>query len=210
MVTMVKKKILLTLTLLVVLVIGFAVYKKLLPNHKTDMFTDGAGLQYMAKVDGEYFYLYRDQQWQKAFVKGVNIGASKPGYFPGEFGISKADYLRWFKYIAEMHANTIRVYTILKPDFYNALYEFNQTAARPLYLLQGVWINEENIALYHDAYQPLIADGFKKDIETVIDVLHGQKNWPSRRVMQTGFMTKMFPPMSWAIFWAWNGIRSWC
>ena len=95
--------------------------------------------------------------------------------FPANLASAKADYLRWFKYIAEMHANTIRVYTILKPDFYNALYEFNQTAARPLYLLQGVWINEENIALYHDAYQPLIADGFKKDIETVIDVLHGQK-----------------------------------
>ena len=51
------------------------------------------------------------------FVKGVDIGAAKPGYWPGEFGITEEDYLRWFQLIGELHANTIRVYVPQMPGF---------------------------------------------------------------------------------------------
>jgi hypothetical protein len=74
-----------------------------------------------------------------------------------------------------MNANTIRVYTILNPEFYDALYDYNKNRKEPLYLLQGVWVNEEDIEKYKDAYNPMILDRFKQDIATVIDVLHGNK-----------------------------------
>jgi len=48
------------------------------------------------------------------------MGAGVPGKFPGELAISKDDYLRWFNYIGEMHANILRVYTILSPVFYQS------------------------------------------------------------------------------------------
>ncbi|MFT5873963.1 MAG: hypothetical protein ACI8WT_002923 [Clostridium sp.] len=155
-------------------VIGHKVYFSKTSN-KPAMFTDNDSIQYMSKVDSNYFYIYKDNMWQKEFIKGVNIGAGKPGYFPGEFGVTKEDYLRWFKYISDMNSNTIRVYTILKPDFYNALYEYNINTDKPLYLIQGVWINEVNIIKYKDAYNPEIENNFKKDIEMTIDVLHGNK-----------------------------------
>lgn len=139
------------------------------------MFKDNDSIQYISKVDSTSFYIYDNGRWQKEFIKGVNIGATSPGYFPGEFGTEKEDYLRWFKYISDMNANTIRVYTILKPDFYNALYEFNEGTNKPLYLIQGVWINEDLIAKYKDAYKPEIQNSFKSDIESTIDVLHGNK-----------------------------------
>ncbi len=138
-------------------------------------FVDADSIEYMSKVDEESFYIYVDGIWEKTFVKGVNIGAAKPGFFPGEFGITKNDYMRWFKYISDMNANTIRVYTILKPEFYTALYEFNESSDSPLYLIQGVWINEEDIAEYKDAYNPIIKDAFMRDVETVINVLHGDE-----------------------------------
>lgn len=141
----------------------------------TNIFKDEDSIQYMSKVDMESFYIYKDNKWQKEFIKGVNMGAAKPGYFPGEFGVVKEDYLRWFKYISDMNSNTIRVYTILKPDFYDALYEYNENADKPLYLIQGVWVNEEDIAKYKDAYNPQILDNFKSDIQAAIDVLHGNK-----------------------------------
>ncbi len=59
----------------------------------------------MSKVDTENFYIYKDNKWEKEFIKGVNIGAAKPGYFPGEFGVTKEDYLRWFKYISDMNSD---------------------------------------------------------------------------------------------------------
>ena len=172
-----KKKFFIIIALICVILIGFVGYEVYFnkTSNTPAMFKDNDSIQYMSKVDSKYFYIYKDNKWQKEFIKGVNIGATKPGYFPGEFGITKEDYLRWFKYISDMNSNTIRVYTILKPDFYNALYEYNKSTDKPLYLIQGVWINEENIAKYKDAYNPLIENNFKKDIETTIDVLHGNK-----------------------------------
>jgi len=172
-----KKNFFIIIGLICSILIGFVVYEKYVNKTKSssEIFTDSDSIKYMSKVDTENFYIYKNNQWQKEFIKGVNIGAAKPGYFPGEFGVSKEEYLRWFKYITDMNSNTIRVYTILKPEFYNALYEYNETAVEPLYLIQGVWINEENIAKYQDAYNPEIQNAFKTDVETTIDVLHGNK-----------------------------------
>ncbi|MBK5241556.1 family 2 glycosyl transferase [Clostridium sp.] len=172
-----KKKKFTIIVLIFVVFIGFVGYEIYFNKTRStqSMFKDEDSIEYMSKVDSQYFYIYKDKKWQKEFIKGVNIGAAKPEYFPGEFGITKEDYLRWFKYIGDMNSNTIRVYTILKPDFYNALYEYNESAEKPLYLIQGVWVNEEDMAKYKDAYNPVIVDNFKKDIQSVIDVLHGNK-----------------------------------
>jgi hypothetical protein len=172
-----KKNIFIFVLLITTIFIGFIGYEEyfIKIDTSTQIYKDEQSIQYMSKVDSEYFYIYKDNKWQKQFIKGVNMGAAKPGYFPGEFGVTKEDYLRWFKYISDMNSNTIRVYTILKPDFYNALYEYNSGTNNPLYLIQGVWINEENIAKYKDVYNAEIENAFKSDIETTIDVLHGNK-----------------------------------
>jgi hypothetical protein len=162
------------IVLLSMLILVFTSCSFINPEDNTDMFLED-DIQYMSKVDSQYFYIYSDSEWTREFVKGVNMGVGAPGYFPGEFGITKDDYLRWFEYIGDMNANAIRVYTILKPDFYNALYEYNQVADKPIYLFQGVWVNEEDIAEHLDAYDPQIIDRFKEDIQTTIDVLHGNK-----------------------------------
>ncbi len=73
------------------------------------------------------------------------MGSAIPGTFPGELAITKEMYLEWFRYIHEMNANVIRVYTTMMPHFYEALYTFNQSVSHPLILKQGVWLNEENI-----------------------------------------------------------------
>ncbi len=166
-----------SISVLCIFIIGVVSYKIDIGGieHKASIYRDKDSIAYMSKAENNSFYIYKNDEWNKVFIKGVNLGATKPGYFPGEFGITKEDYLRWFQYISDMNANTIRVYTILKPDFYDALYEFNSRADNPLYLLQGVWINEEYIAKYKNAYNPLIKDSFKSDIDTVIDVLHGNK-----------------------------------
>ncbi|PRR81687.1 family 2 glycosyl transferase [Clostridium vincentii] len=172
-----KKKILILSVLILSIVIGFVVYAKYFSNASDtkNIFKDEDSIQYMSKVDAENFYIYKDNTWQKEFIMGVNMGAAKPGYFPGEFGITKEDYLRWFKYISDMNSNTIRIYTILNPEFYDAFYEYNESAVNTLYLIQGVWINESDIAKYKDAYNPQIESNFKEEIETTIDVLHGNK-----------------------------------
>jgi hypothetical protein len=146
------------------------------------------GLKFVSKVGGKDFYVYSDGIWQKKFLKGVNIGAAKPGSFPGELAISKDEYLRWFKYISDMNADVIRVYTTLKPDFYDALYEFNSKAKKPLYLIQGVWVKEEDVASSNDAYanNDKIKNDFIKDANDLVDIFHGNPMLPLKKGFASG------------------------
>lgn len=172
-----RRKALLFIAVICIALIGFLGYKQYFSKEikQISLFKDEDSIEYMSKVDHKDFYIYKGDQWQKEFIAGVNIGAGQPGFFPGEFGTTKEDYLRWFQYIAEMNSNTIRVYTILKPDFYDAFYEYNTSTDKPLYLIQGVWMNEEDIIQYKDAYNPIIQDAFHRDIKETIDILHGNK-----------------------------------
>ncbi len=147
------------------------------------------GIRFASKVDDKYFYFYDNDEFNKIFIKGVNIGATKPGYYPGEFGITKDDYTKWFYDISEMNANTIRVYTIMKPEFYDALLEFNKKSEKPLYLIHGLWINEEDINTYMDAFNPKIKDETINEARSLIDVIHGNANLPEQKGKATGVYT---------------------
>ena len=102
-------------------------------------------LSYKFKAESEYFHIYRNGEWKKIYMNGVNIGASEPALFPGDLTIKYETYLRWFKKISAMNCNCIRIYTTMRPQFYLALNDFNKKAKNPLYLYQGVWVNEDDI-----------------------------------------------------------------
>lgn len=110
------------------------------------------GLTTSARIHDGDFYIYNGKKMEKSFIKGVNIGATKPGYFPGELAITKLEYIRWFFQITEMNANTIRVYTTMTPAFYDALFEFNERSRKKLYVMHGLWLNEDKIKAIHDPY----------------------------------------------------------
>lgn len=129
-----------------------------------------------AVVRGKEFCLRTsDGEYEPVFLNGVNMGVTKPGYFPGEFGVTEEDYLRWFRLISEMNVNVIRVYVGQAPAFYDALKEFNRKTENPLYLIQGVYMNEELIAQYNDAFggDGAIQEQFLSDIENAVDMIHG-------------------------------------
>ena len=154
--------------------------------------TDGDGISSIAMVDSKSFYIWEDKKWKKQFIKGVNMGVGKPAHFPGELAITKEEYLRWFNYIGKMNANSIRVYTILKPAFYDALYEYNATAKNKLYLFHGLWLNEDNIINYNDAYK--MKEEIQKDTKNLIDVLHGNCTLPLKPGFASGKYTKDVSP----------------
>ncbi len=106
------------------------------------------------------------------FLKGVNLGVAVPGKFPAEFSLSYNQYLDWLIEIGNMHANVIRLYTILPPDFYKALLYYNEHYARqPLYVLHGVWAK---IPPEHNYFDTNYTKEFLHEIKDVIDVIHGR------------------------------------
>lgn len=148
------------------------------------------GVKFVSKTAGKDFYIYSNNKLNKTFIKGVNIGAAKPGSFPGELAITKEDYLRWFKYIGDMNVNSIRVYTIMKPTFYDALYEYNKSAVHPIYLFQGVWVNEDDIAKTENAQDSILKNGFEADIKSLVDIIHGNAKLPLKSGVASGTYTK--------------------
>lgn len=111
----------------------------------------------------------------KVSINGINISSTKPGSFPGDFKANKEDYIRWFKDIGELNLNCLRVQGLMNKDFYEALYEFNLNNKKPLYLLQGISLNEVAIDDGEDIQGEKVSDEFKKNIETTVDAIHGNK-----------------------------------
>lgn len=141
-----------------------------------EAYTDNqTGVSYRFRAKGDYFYLYEDGEWQQLFMRGVNIGATEPGLFPGDLTISYETYYRWFGYISDMNCNCIRVYTLMPPQFYQALKDFNSEASNKIYLYQGIWVNEDDIERLSDAYaeNEKILNDFTADAINLVDVIHG-------------------------------------
>ena len=147
-----------------------------------------------SKTNDEFIQVWKDGKWTNLLVKGVNMGISKPGAFPGETAITKEEYMRWFKDIGAMHANTIRVYTLHPPEFYEALYEYNQLAEEPLYLFHGAWVNEEILVEKQDAYAEEVQADFETELTYMIDIVHGNANLPERAGHASGKYTYDISP----------------
>jgi len=84
-----------------------------------------------------------DGSWQPWFVKGVNLGPATPGHWFGDPPVDEGRYRGWFDGMAAAGFDAVRVYTLLPPAFYRAFAAWNAAAARPLYLIQEIWPEEE-------------------------------------------------------------------
>ncbi len=133
------------------------------------------------KTDSDKIYMKQDEEYEPFEIRGVNMGVGIPGEWATDYAIDKETYLRWFGYIQEMGANTIRVYTILHNDFYDAFYEYNsqieELGEEPLWLIHGVWVNDYVQNSHRDAYDDDFRQTLINDCKTVVDILHGKKNF---------------------------------
>jgi hypothetical protein len=144
------------------------------PPQKAESMKLSTGINLKFHTNAQELQVYNEGKWQDFFVKGINLGAAIPGHDPGELAISKADYLRWFSMISEMGANTIRVYTILDPSFYEAIVEYNQKQTKqPLYFIQGVWSPENAFAKTKDALSPEAKAAFIEEITNAVHAVYG-------------------------------------
>ena len=126
---------------------------------------------------GDYLSIYNGKDYTPFFIKGVNLGTAVPGAWPGQVAISSAQYARWFKMMADAGFNTVRIYTLHYPRFYKEFARYNkENPDKPLYLIQGVWLNEREFDPYWDGSYDLhkLTVEFDNDIKDLIDCLHGK------------------------------------
>jgi tetratricopeptide (TPR) repeat protein len=148
-------------------------------------------LVYRARINGPHFEVLAGGRWQPFYIKGVNLGAALPGRFPSEFPDAGV-YADWVSEIAAMGANVIRVYTLHPPAFYQALADHNElNPSQRLWLLHGVWAELPPDDVYDD---PAWEGDFFREIERVVDVLHGRADVPRRAGHAAGYYTADVSP----------------
>ena len=131
-----------------------------------------------ARTHGERFEIRYRGGWRPFFVKGINLGAARPGKFPSEFPADDSTYTSWITLMAAAHANVIRLYTILPPAFYRALKRWNDGhPERALWLVHGVWAEAPPDDNYDD---PAWKREFREEMQHVVDLLHGHAVIPPR------------------------------
>jgi hypothetical protein len=140
------------------------------------------GLTLPARVEGRTVASATKDGFVARFWPGVNLGSTVPGRQPGEVATTRADYDRWLSGIGDLGASVVRIYTILRPAFYDAIAAYNAAHSEaPLFFIQGVWIPEEEFVATGNAYDPSVTKGFESEIDDAVAVVHGDAALPERR-----------------------------
>jgi hypothetical protein len=148
---------------------------------------------YPYSVNDTHLTIWNGQNYSPLFIKGVNLGVAVPGTFPGELAATSQQYAEWFQLIREAGFNTIRVYTIHYPRFYQELRKFNLANPNsPLLLFHGVWLEEELIGYNEDLY--FLTESFNQEIQHVVDVVHGNAIIPPSNGKASGTFTSDVSP----------------
>ncbi|MGE5177548.1 MAG: hypothetical protein ACM3PF_00495 [Bacteroidota bacterium] len=130
------------------------------------------------RASGDRFEIVTAGVARPVFFRGVNLGAGAPGRFPGEFAFTKDDYRRYLRFARDLHANSIRLYALHPPAFYQALHEENAAHPdRPLWLFQEVWTELPDS---DDFWDRGFTAAFDAEIRNAVDALHGNALLPPR------------------------------
>ena len=155
------KKFIVIVSVIVLIVMGFdiayyrlGIYIDLNPDKEAST---------LARTDGDRLLVDTGSGFEDFEIRGVDMGSGIPGEGSTDFAIDKETYLRWFRQIKELGANTLRIYTVQSDDFYDAFYEYNYDNPDPLYLIQGVWVNDYAMNSKRDAYDSRIIGTFEED-----------------------------------------------
>lgn len=117
--------------------------------------------------------------YEPFFMKGVNLGTAVPGKAFTEFPQDLGTYRQWLSQMRDLNINTLRVYTLLPPTFYKALYDYNiENPEHVIYLLQEIW-PEEN-PKDHNYLLPEYNAAYRREIEYSIHAIHGNISIPKR------------------------------
>jgi hypothetical protein len=131
-------------------------------------------------VHGESLYHWTGSSYERMFVRGVNLGVGMPGTHPGELAPEYDDYLRWFEQMKAMGFDVVRIYTLHYPRFHRALRDYNEAhPSDPLYVLQGIWLTEENPEPSQGLHG--LTENFERLIDETIDAAHGDAVIAERR-----------------------------
>ena len=113
--------------------------------------------------------------WTPLEIRGVTVTAAEPGEVTSNFTTTKKTYLAWFSQIDALGANTLHAPYIMSEAFYRAFYEYNQTHDEPLYLVQGIALDDYVMDSTYDVFDERFVEDFRVSCIAAVDIIHGTR-----------------------------------
>lgn len=145
-------------------------------------YADTYPVPFTAKNNSTYLQRWNGSAYENFYIKGMNLGIGLPGTQAGDLAATREHYARWFKKMGEIGVNSLRIYTLHFPHFYEELGKYNAAhPTKPIYLFHGVWLDEENDANVFHTELHQASDGFRRNLREAVDAVHGNLTVASRR-----------------------------
>lgn len=130
---------------------------------------------FLVSIDGAAFRPF--------WPMGVNYGHALPGTSAGEFAATREQIAEFIAAAADLGTNSIRVYTVQSPLFYEELRRHNiEHPDKPLFLLQGAWLSEptEDPEFFGSPnyFSPWVEERFSDELQKAVDVVYGNRDIP--------------------------------
>lgn len=132
--------------------------------------------------DGALWKQTTDGQWSRLYLQGVDLGAAAPGYRPTSLPNEGSMYSDWLKEATQLHADSLRIYTLFPPSFYRAFHHYVAEGGN-LSLIQQIWLAAPD---HQDLFEPGFERETKADIRYVVDAIHGRGAVPAKRTRGSG------------------------
>jgi len=131
------------------------------------------------KTQTDHIAMFTESGYRPLILKGINLGAATPGTFPGEiaYAIPAETYAKWIERIGAAGFNSIRIYTLHPPVFYEKLANYNSRHPdNPILLFQGIWLEEVENGADPTQWDLILREpAFTNEIHEVMDCVHGNK-----------------------------------
>lgn len=121
------------------------------------------------KRDGKKLLLFSKGTWKEFSVSGVTLEDTTPGGLPVTYDM----YMIWFSMIHEMNANTIQAKELMESEFYRAFHDYNMKSKEPLYLVQGITLEDQVLNNMIDGFSGNLEKLLKEKAYQAIDTVHG-------------------------------------
>ncbi|AWV88354.1 hypothetical protein [Bradymonas sediminis] len=135
---------------------------------RLDESPEKSGTRVPFKTNEDFLMVRKGGNWRSIFIKGVNLGVGVPGTRAGHLAATREQYAHWFDLMTKNGVNALRIYTLHYPRFYEELAKHNKKHAdNPIYLLQGIWLDEQFKGL------DLLTEDFDFNIREMVDCTRG-------------------------------------